>query len=96
MHWLMAFAGYKPVIESGDGLITGSLMQPQAPATCSTKVLGVNFKIVNEAGEEATFGEVKLSVPVLGRDEEACENIAYQALPHGYFRTSDASELTEK
>ena len=56
MHWLMAFAGYKPVIESRDGLITGSLMQPQAPTACSTKVLGVNFKILDEMGREAFGG----------------------------------------
>ena len=58
MHWLMAFAGYKPVIESRDGLITGSLMQPQAPTACSTKVLGVNFKILDEMGRRLFWGSL--------------------------------------
>ena len=45
-HWLMAQAGYKPVLELcggtelGGAFISGSLLQPQAPSTFSTPTLG--------------------------------------------------------
>ena len=45
-HWLMALAGYKPVIEMcggteiGGGFIAGSMLQPQSPSTFSMPSLG--------------------------------------------------------
>ncbi|MBL90235.1 MAG: AMP-dependent synthetase [Myxococcales bacterium] len=72
MHWLMAHAGYKPVIEYcggseiGGGCLTGSLVQPQAPATFSTKAMGTDFLIINESGEETKDGELALVPPLLG------------------------------
>lgn len=45
-HWLMAMAGYKPVIEIcggteiGGGFLAGSMLQPQAPSTFSTPTMG--------------------------------------------------------
>ena len=46
-HWLTAQAGYKPVIELcggteiGGAFLSGSMLQPQAPATFSTPTLGI-------------------------------------------------------
>lgn len=45
-HWLMAMAGYKPVIEIcggteiGGGFLAGSMLQPQCPSTFSTATMG--------------------------------------------------------
>ena len=45
-HWLMAMAGYKPVIEMcggteiGGGFIAGSMLQSQSPSTFSMPSLG--------------------------------------------------------
>ena len=45
-HWLMAMAGYKPVIEIcggteiGGGFLAGSMLQPQCPSTFSTPTMG--------------------------------------------------------
>ena len=93
MHWLMAFAGYKPVIEYdgglelGSGLVAGTLMQPQAPATFSTKTLGANFKLMNQEGKEATTGSLLPSKPVWGAIETLLEKEKnFQAFPNGYFR----------
>ena len=55
MLWLMARAGYKPVIEYcggteiGGGYITGTVVQSQAPATFSTPALGCDFVIIDGA-----------------------------------------------
>lgn len=45
-HWLTTQAGYKPVIELcggtelGGAFVSGSMLQPQAPAAFSTPCLG--------------------------------------------------------
>jgi acetyl-CoA synthetase len=72
MHWLMARAGYKPVIEYcggteiGGGYISGTVVQPQAPATFSTPALGCDFVLLDDEGEETDKGELALVAPMLG------------------------------
>jgi acetyl-CoA synthetase len=72
MLWLMARAGYKPILEYcggteiGGGYITGTLCQPQAPATFSTPAMGAAFILLDEEGREADVGELALHPPMLG------------------------------
>lgn len=69
---LMELAGGKPIIEYcggteiGGGYITSTMVQPNVPATFSTKALGSDFVLVNENFEEDTLGEVFLIPPTLG------------------------------
>ena len=50
-HWLMAMAGYKPVIEIcggteiGGGFLAGSMLQPQCPSTFSTATMGEDCQV---------------------------------------------------
>lgn len=71
MLYLMALAGYKPVIEYcggtevGGGYITGTMVQPCAPSCFTTPALGLDFVILDE-GQPATRGEVYLVPPSIG------------------------------
>ena len=70
--YLMALAGYRPVIEYcggteiGGGYLTGTVVQPSAPTTCTTPALGIDFLILDEAGRPASNGEVFLRPPSIG------------------------------
>ena len=74
--WLHAAAGYRaPVIEYcggteiGGGHITGTVVQPQSPATFSTPALGLDFVILDEHGREVKeneMGEIFLVPPSVG------------------------------
>lgn len=72
MLWLMARAGYKPVIEYcggteiGGGYITGTVAQPQVPSAFSTPALGCDFVIIDDAGRPAENGELALVAPMFG------------------------------
>ena len=72
MLYLMALAGYKPVIEYcggteiGGGYITGTRVQPAAPSMFTTPALGVDFLLFNENGELTDNGEVFILPPSLG------------------------------
>ena len=72
MLYLMALAGYKPVIEYcggteiGGGYITGTRVQPAAPSMFTTPALGVDFLLFNENGEPTDNGEVFILPPSLG------------------------------
>ncbi|MDP6450671.1 MAG: AMP-binding protein, partial [Lentisphaeria bacterium] len=67
MLYLMWLAGYKPVIEYcggteiGGGYITGTVVQPCAPATFTTPALGLALVILDESGREARQGELFIS-----------------------------------
>ncbi len=71
MLYLMALAGYKPVIEYcggtevGGGYVTGTLVQPCAPSCFTTPALGLDFVILDE-GRPADRGEVFLIPPSVG------------------------------
>ncbi len=71
MLYLMALAGYKPVVEYcggteiGGGYITGTMVQPCAPSCFTTPALGLDFVILDE-GRPADRGEVFLVPPSIG------------------------------
>lgn len=74
--WLMSRAGYRaPVIEYcggteiGGGHVTGSVVQPQSPATFSTPALGLDFVVLHDSGrpvEVGELGEIFLVPPSIG------------------------------
>lgn len=70
--WLMARAGYKPVIEYcggteiGGGYFTGTVVQPASPATFSTPALGLDVIILSDEGEPAEQGELFVVPPSIG------------------------------
>ena len=72
MLYLMSLAGYKPIIEYcggteiGGGYITGTRVQPAAPATFTTPALGVDFLLFDENGTPTDNGEVFIVPPSLG------------------------------
>lgn len=85
--WLMSTARYRaPVIEYcggteiGGGHLTGTVVQPQSPATFSTPALGVDFVILDERGNDVRVGEmgelfiippsIGLSQRLLNRDHD--------------------------
>jgi acetyl-CoA synthetase len=76
MHWLMARAGYRPVIEYcggteiGGGYVTGTVIQPAVPAAFTTPALGLDLAILDEAGNPAENGEVFLVPPSVGLSTE--------------------------
>ncbi|CAE7483664.1 AAE17 [Symbiodinium microadriaticum] len=72
MLWLMSRANYKPVIEYCGGTeVAGSYMsstmvQPNCPSMFSTPVLGSNFVVLDDRGNETHQGEIALVPPALG------------------------------
>ncbi|WP_346293366.1 AMP-binding protein [Sphaerothrix gracilis] len=72
MLFLMSRAGYRPVIEYcggteiGGGYVTGTLVQPAAPATFTTPALGLDLVILNADHQPATQGEVFIVPPSIG------------------------------
>lgn len=72
MRWLMERAGGKPVIEYcggteiGGGYITGTVIQPCLPGTFNTPALGLDFEILDLAGQPAEAGELFLVPPSIG------------------------------
>jgi acetyl-CoA synthetase len=76
MLYLMALAGYKPIIEYcggteiGGGYITGTLVQPASPSTFSTPALGLDFAILDENGRDCENGELFLIPPSIGLSNE--------------------------
>lgn len=71
MLYLMAQAGYRPVIEYcggteiGGGYITSTVVQPNRPSCFTTPALGINLVLVDE-GRAANRGEVFLAGPSIG------------------------------
>jgi acetyl-CoA synthetase len=76
MHFLMARAGYRPVIEYcggteiGGGYVTGTVIQPSVPAAFTTPALGLDLTILDDAGKPADNGEVFLVPPSVGLSTE--------------------------
>jgi len=72
MHFLMSLAGYRPVIEYcggtevGGAYLTGTVIQPSAPAAFSTPAMGLDIAILDQSGREAVNGEVFLIPPSIG------------------------------
>ncbi len=76
MLFLMSLAEYKPIIEYcggteiGGGFITGTIIQPAAPATFTTPALGSDLVILDVEGEPTDNGEVFLVPPSMGLSTE--------------------------
>ena len=74
--FLMSLAEYRPIIEYcggteiGGGYITGTLVQPAAPATFTTPALGSDLVILDAEGEHTDNGEVFLIPPSMGLSTE--------------------------
>lgn len=72
MFYLMAQAGYKPVVEYcggteiGGAYITGTVVQPAIPGTFSTPALGSEWVILDDNNHPADEGEVFLIPPAMG------------------------------
>ena len=72
MFYLMALAGMRPVIEYcggteiGGGYITGTLVQPAAPATFTTPAIGTDFHLLDDLGLPTDNGELFLVPPTIG------------------------------
>ena len=70
--YLMALAGYRPVIEYcggteiGGAYVTGTVVQPSAPTVCTTPALGIDFLLLDAAGQPAANGEAFLRPPSIG------------------------------
>ncbi len=92
MFYLMWLGGYRPVVEYcggteiGGGYVTGTLVQPCAPATFTTPALGLDFLIYDE-GKPADRGEVLLVPPSIGLSNELLAEghyrEYYEGLPRG-------------
>jgi acetyl-CoA synthetase len=96
MLFLMSLAGYRPIIEYcggteiGGGYITGTVVQPAAPATFTTPALGLDFAILDQNGQSTDNGEVFLIPPSIGLSTELLNKDHHQVyfegtpeLPHG-------------
>jgi len=95
--WLMSRAAYRaPVIEYcggteiGGGHLTGSVLQPQAPATFSTPALGLALEILDDRGQpvaEGDEGELFLVPPSIGLSQELLnrnhDEVYYDGCPAG-------------
>lgn len=89
--WLMARAGYKPVIEYcggteiGGGYFTGTVVQPASPATFSTPALGLDIVILNENEEPDQSGELFIVPPSIGLSNSLLnkdhQKVYYQGVP---------------
>ncbi len=95
--WLMSRSGYRaPVIEYcggteiGGGYISGTVVQPAAPATFSTPSLGLDLTVLDERGrpvEVGGTGEVFLLPPSIGLSQSLLnrdhDEVYYTGCPVG-------------
>jgi acetyl-CoA synthetase len=85
MHWLMAQAGYKPVIEYcggtelAGGYIAGTMVHKARAATFTTPALGMDMAILNDWGGACDNGEVFLLPPSVGMSTELISGDHYAA-----------------
>ncbi|MBI2078663.1 MAG: AMP-binding protein [Euryarchaeota archaeon] len=99
MFYLMWLAGYKPVIEYcggteiGGGYITGTMVQPAAPATFTTAACGLDFLILDDKGAPARRGEVALVPPSIGLSTRILNYDHDEEYFDGFFRGPDGTEL---
>lgn len=89
MLFLMSLAGYRPIIEYcggteiGGGYITGTVVQPAAPATFTTPALGLRLTILDEEGHPTDNGEVFLMPPSIGLSTELLNRDHHQVYFEG-------------
>ena len=76
MHYLMALAGYRPVLEYcggtelAGGYLLSTLLKPVAPSTFNSATLGTDLVILDEEGAECDSGEVFLLPPAIGMSSQ--------------------------
>lgn len=76
MAWLMRLPGHVPVIEYcggtelGGGYITNTVTRPCVPGMFNTPALGLDIRILDEAGEPAQQGELFIVPPSIGSSTE--------------------------
>ena len=84
MLFLMSTAGYRPIIEYcggteiGGGYLTGTTVQPAAPATFTTPALGLDIVICDEKGQPTDNGEVFVTPPSIGLSTELLNKDHYE------------------
>lgn len=72
MLYLMSLANYKPIIEYcggteiGGAYISSTMIEPNYPSLFTTKVMGMDFVILDDTALPAPLGEVALVSPALG------------------------------
>ena len=96
MLYLMALAGYKPVIEYcggteiGGGYVTGTRVQPAAPSTFTTPALGLDFRLYDDHGDPSDNGEVFIVPPSLGLSTSLLnadhDEVYFSGAPRPYLR----------
>jgi acetyl-CoA synthetase len=78
-RWMMDATG-APIIEYcggteiGGGYLSGTVLQPAVAATFTTPVLGLDVRILDEAGRPADNGETFLVPPSMGLSQELLES----------------------
>jgi len=99
MFYLMSRAGYRPVIEYcggteiGGGYITGTVVQPAAPATFSTPALGLGMTILDDTHRESDQGELYLLPPSIGLSTELLNQDHFSVYFKDTPRGKDGSAL---
>lgn len=99
MQYLMQLADNKPVIEYcggteiGGGFITGTLVQPAAPAAFTTPALGIDFVILDEQGNFTNNGEIALIPPSMGLSTELLNKDHHQTYYADMPKTPDGKIL---
>jgi acetyl-CoA synthetase len=93
MRWLMDVAGGTPVIEYcggtelAGGYITSTVCKACPPSSFNTPTLGLDFVVLDEAGQPAETGEVFLIPPGIGLSTELLNGdhhaVYYADLPAG-------------
>jgi len=92
--YLMWVAGFRPVIEYcggteiGGGYLTGTVLQPAAPALFTTPALGMDFTILDESGAVASTGEAYLDPVSIGFSQR----LLHRNHEEVYFRGCPRSE----
>ena len=99
MLFLMSTAGYRPIIEYcggteiGGGYITGTTIQPAAPATFTTPALGLDIVICDEDGQPTDNGEVFVIPPSIGLSTELLNKDHHEVYFEGTPQTLKGSPL---
>ncbi|MHB1947233.1 MAG: AMP-binding protein [Gammaproteobacteria bacterium] len=99
MLYLMSLVNYRPVIEYCGGTevagsyITGTLIQPAAPAACTTPTLGLDFVLLDENGNTTNNGEVALIPPSMGFSTELLNKDHHQVYYADMPKTPDGKIL---
>ncbi|NJK51522.1 AMP-binding protein, partial [Candidatus Gracilibacteria bacterium] len=97
MLFLMSLAQYQPIIEYcggteiGGAYMTGTVVQPCAPATFSTPALGLEVVILDDNGNSADKGEVFIIPPSIGLSNELLNKDHHQV----YFADTPSIEKAE-